>query len=546
MGLAVLIQVMVPAKMSGLVFTEDPAGGDPDHMLVDVVYGLGEQAVSGAKTPVTYVLLKSSGDILEVRGRRVQRAADVAVMSAVEHLRKLAVSIEQEIEGPLDIEWAGTGAEVFVLQVRPLIMETGKEEPLSPSMFFKPGERVVLAGGVGVSPRVGKGRAVVLGESEPAGVEKTDVVVVRRLTNDVVVGLKHVAAVVAEEGGSTSHGANILREFGVPCIVGARRATTAIQSGCVVTVDGWRGLVYEGDVMPEQVESGREVTVTRMKVMVSIQDPETAFSLAPHADGVSSLRNDYLILQSGVHPAVLAREGRSNEVRARLAEAMKTVCRAFMGKKVWYKTLDAPTDEFRRLRGGETEPVERNPLLGWRGIARELDEVHLLKMEFGALADALEAGCSNLAVKIPFLRTVDEFDAALEVARAAGVEPGHGIQVGVSLETPSAVLSAERLVESGARFFSIGINDLTMCTLAIDRESEKMARLFDPVHPAVVKLLEEAVAVAREVGVFVAVCGDVAHPALIRRLSEMGVDAVGAAPVYLDRIRRMVAEVEGG
>jgi pyruvate,water dikinase len=375
---------------------------------------------------------------------------------------------------------------------------------------------------------------------------KNRVVMVRRLTQDLASHLRDAAAVVADEGGATSHGANILREFRVPCVVGTRYGCSVLNNGDVVTVDGWRGLVLDG-IGPRVRESefGPErLLETKTKLMTTINVPESAEKAAAIADGVISFRNDYLLLQGGVHPRQLLGSGKGEALTGSILEALLVVARAFAGKQVWYKTLDAPTDEFRRLRGGEDEPLERNPLLGWRGIRRELDDPALLRAEYGAVRRAVAAGCTNLGIKVPFVRSVNEYEWAREVAVEVGLKPHQDVAFGASIETPAAVFTLEQILAAHVAFLSVGINDLTMCCLGVDRESERVADYFDPTHPAVIKFLEEIMRLAKGKA-FVAAAGDIAQtPKLMEELVRMGFDAIGISLPYLGTARAQVAKLE--
>jgi len=278
--------------------------------------------------------------------------------------------------------------------------------------------------------------------------------------------------------------------------------------------------------------------------MTTINVPESAEKAAGIADGVISFRNDYLLLQGGVHPRRLLASGKGEVLTVSVFEALTVVAKAFKGKQVWYKTLDAPTDEFRRLRGGEDEPLERNPLLGWRGIRRELDDSTLLRAEYEAVRRAVEAGCDNLGIKVPFIRSVDEYEWARRVAGEVGLKPHEDVAFGASIETPAMALTLQRILDAQADFLSVGVNDLTMCCLGVDRDSERVADLFDLAHPAVIQLLRE-IAIRGKGRAFLAAAGDIAQsPRLMEELVRMGFDAIGISLPYLGTARAQVAKWE--
>ncbi len=563
MAVAVILQQMVEARSSGVLFTVDPATGDKGVAVLEAAFGYGPGVVSGEITPDLYRLDKKTKKIMHWDSRPQQfyysadgsrreieparRKEEKLSEAEVRAIVRYGIKVEKSLAAPQDIEWCKSREEGLVLlQTRPV---TGTQKlSLRQQKYTRP--EVVIVRGVGASPGVGWGEAVMI-DPEKGIVSKNlsnRVAVVRRLTQDLAPHLKGVAAVIADEGGATSHGANILREFQVPCIVGTRYASSVLHGGDMVTVDGWRGLVLDG-VGPrvKEAEVGPEQLLgTRTKLMTTINVPETAEKAAMIADGVISFRNDYLLLMGGVHPSRLLKSGRSSVLSRSVFEALRIVSRAFDGKQVWYKTLDAPTDEFRRLRGGEDEPLERNPLLGWRGIRRELDDPALLKAEYEAVRLAIEEGCSNLGVKVPFVRRVQEYEWARQAAQEAGLKPHEDVAFGASIETPAAVLMLDEILAAGVDFISVGVNDLTMCCLGVDRDSERVADYFDPAAPAVIRLLEEVARTARG-RAFTAAAGDIAQaPDLMRELVRMRFDAIGIALPYLGTARAQVARMEEG
>jgi pyruvate, water dikinase len=262
---------------------------------------------------------------------------------------------------------------------------------------------------------------------------------------------------------------------------------------------------------------------------------------------VSSLRNDFFLLESGIHPAKMVRTGRGAALEDAIAEGIIRTSSLFAGKPVWYKTLDAPTDEFRRLDGGDEEPAERNPLLGWRGLGRELEEPELFALELRAVRRALDAGATNIAIKLPFVRFAEEYEAAKRIIERAGMRPHEDLAVGVSVETPGIAAQLQRLCDLGVDFVSVGVSDLVMCVLALDRESERVARLFQPAHPAVVEALAHIAGVSHSNGVFTCACGESAHDdALLPELVTLGYDAIGVSLPYFAPVKQRLAEIEGG
>jgi len=539
-GVGVVLQRQIDSERSGLAFGRDPARGEADVAIVEAIQGKGEDIVSGEVTPERYEYYPFDGNVSLVSAPAGSSHSERKLTEReVSLLGGWARKAEGIFGSPQDVEWAYADGRFYLLQSRPLVF-ADEEEMLFPQIA----EHTVLLRGVGAGPAVGSGEVVVLSDDHVQVLPRGAVVAVRQLTNDLAVHLRGAAAVVADEGGATSHGANILREFGVACVLATGKATTTLVDGEHVTVDGYRGVIFRGDLSLRPEEAGASPK-TRTKVFVSVLVPEQAASVAPYADGVSSLRNDYFLLQSGVHPTKMAHTGRGRLLEETIAEGAIETARMFAGKPVWYKTLDAPTDEFRRLDGGDEEPRERNPLLGWRGLGRELEEPELLALELRAVYRALEAGADNVALKLPFVRFPQEYETAKQMIEQAGLKPHSDVKVGISVETPGIASLLQSVCDLGVDFVSVGVSDLVMCVLALDRESERVAHLFDPAHPAVLEALAHIADTALRNSVFTCACGESARDErLLPLLVEQGYDALGVSLPFFASVKRHIARIE--
>jgi len=553
-GVAVLVQVIVPAKRSGVVFSMDPVTGDRDKVVVEAIFGFGEEIVSGEVTPERYIYSRNrkaivsrkmgrQAEFITPAGERKPVAEEFKAMpklsdKEVYDLVSAGVKLEDIFGAPQDIEWAFSDGTLYILQTRPIVAGEKYEK-----FFPQIGEQTVLLRGVGVSPAMGSGRVKVIDADGIPEVDSDTVVVIKRLTNELAVYLRRSAAVVTDEGGATSHGANILREFGVPCVLATENATEKLKEEEIVTVDGLRGVVYAGDLSVRAREIS-SVPDTRTKIFVSVLVPEKARNIAPFTDGVSSLRDDFFMFEPGVHPIKMIREGLGHHLEDSITGGIIRTLEMFKGKPVWYKTMDAPTDEFRRLKGSE-DPEERNPLLGWRGIARELEEPEMLRLELRAIRRALEESDGDLGIKLPFIRFVDELRRAKEVMREMGLKPHEDVKIGISIENPGVVFTLRDFLNEGVDFLSVGLSDIVMCTLALDRESQKVAELFRPDHSAVIRLLDEVYDTAKRNKIFTCVTGESARqPSILPYLVLKGFDAIGVSLSFFADIKREVARIE--
>ncbi|WP_297534655.1 phosphoenolpyruvate synthase, partial [Thermococcus sp.] len=583
--LSAVVQKMVNSKTSGVMFTANPVTNNRNEIMINAAWGLGEAVVSGAVTPDEYIVEKGTWKIKEKyiakkevmyvrnpetgKGTVLVKVADYLGPEYVEkqvltddqiiEVAKMGAKIEEHYQYPQDIEWAydADDGKLYIVQSRPIT--TLKEAPAESEEVEETEELEVILKGLGASPGVGAGKVVIVLDIKDIDKVKEGDVLVTTMTNpDMVPAMKRASAIVTDEGGRTCHAAIVGRELGIPTVVGTKVATKVLKDGMLVTVDGTRGVVYKGIVKSllkkekeEKAEGGKVVVagaplITATEVKVNVSMPEVAErAAATGADGVGLLRAEHMILSIGKHPVKFIKEGKEEELVEKLADGIRKVVEAFYPRRVWYRTLDAPTNEFRELPGGEDEPVERNPMLGWRGIRRSLDQPELLKAEFKAIKKLVDEGYDNIGVMLPLVSHPEQIRKAKEIARSVGLEPHKDVEWGVMIETPASALIIEDLIKEGIDFVSFGTNDLTQYTLAIDRDNERVFKLYDEKHPAVLKLIENVIKVCKKYGVETSICGQAgSDPKMVRLLVRMGIDSVSANPDAVELIRKTVYREE--
>ncbi|MDL5503138.1 MAG: phosphoenolpyruvate synthase, partial [Candidatus Methanoperedens sp.] len=249
----------------------------------------------------------------------------------------------------------------------------------------------------------------------------------------------------------------------------------------------------------------KPVTATEVKVNVSIPEA-TARAIETQADGVGLLRIEHMILGLPKHPKQYIKEGKADEYVEELVSRIQTVVDAFYPKPVWVRTLDAPTDEFRAMEGGEGEPVEPNPMLGYRGIRRDLIDTEHFELEVKAFKELIKRGYNNMGIMIPLVQHPSELRRAKEFMRNKGLDIDK-IDIGIMVEIPAAALIIDQFLAEGLNFVSFGTNDLTQYTLAVDRNNEHVAHLYNELHPAIMKLIEHVIIECNKVGVKTSICG---------------------------------------
>lgn len=571
-NIAVVVQQLVHSEKAGVMFTSHPVSGEP-MTIIEGSWGLGEAVVSGAVTPDKYVFDRRTEKVVDrmIQQKKVEIVSDgskgtrlvevspsrqmgtVLSDEEVTRLAKFGVIAESHYGVPQDVEWAIVGKELFILQSRPIT--TIATRPVPDTGSERRSEAKVLVKGTGASPGMASGRVVIIADAREIGVVKEGDILVTRMTNpDMVPAMRKVRAIVTDEGGLTCHAAIVSRELGTPAVVGTKTGSTELKTGQIVTVDGERGLVYEGEVTDEETSTALAdltaaamgaplVTATSVKVNVSIPDAARR-AAATGADGVGLLRIEHLMLGLGRTPSWFIKNGREEEFIAELYSGIKTVLDAFPDKPVWVRTIDAPTDEFRNMEGGEDEPEEHNPMLGWRGIRRDLMSPEQFRLQVETFRRLWSEGYDNLGVMFPLVSHPDEFLRAREMMAAAGVDV-EKVTLGVMVEIPSAALIIEDFCKAGIRFASFGTNDLIQYTLAIDRNNQYLTQMYKPKHPAVLKLIDHAIGVCREYGVECSICGQAgSDPVMAEWLVEHGINSISANIDAVAKIRRAVARTE--
>ena len=344
------------------------------------------------------------------------------------------------------------------------------------------------------------------------------------------------------------HAAIVSRELGIPCVVGTKEATKLLKEGEIVTVDANKGLIFKGKVKTKKKEEiivqRSSYILTATKVKVNVATPEAAERAAKTgADGVGLLRAEHMITQFGYHPAWYIRNDKLEDLINIVYEGIRKVAKEFYPKPVWYRTFDARTDEFRHLKGGESEPEEDNPMLGWHGIRRDLDQPELLECQFKAIKKLWEDGFTNISVMIPFTIDVEELIFAKEIARKVGLPKS--FKLGIMVETPACCLTIEDYIKEGIDFISFGTNDLTQLTLGIDRNNALVQKHFHESHPAILKLIKRVIDICRKEGVETSICGQAgSDPKFVEKLVEYGIDSVSANIDAVNTIREVVARTE--
>jgi pyruvate,water dikinase len=574
-AMAVVVQQMIVADCAGVAFTTDPSTGAADHMVIEAAFGQGEVVVSGRVEPDTYVVDKATFALLDSRigfkPIKIVRGADghdstltldrneaesrVLGDVALRRVAELAMAVERLHNCPQDVEWAVASGTVWLVQARPIttlgLTSDGTRSPQTVNAD-------VLVRGLPAAPGTASGNVRVLLDPHEGDLLAQGEILVAPMTNpDWLPTIRKAAALVTDSGGMTCHAAIIARELGVPCIVGARTATTDLRDGMPVTVDGRHGYVIAGrtgSVQPITVADRTRPAVTTSpvtatRIYVNLAMPDTAEAVAAQdVDGVGLLRAEFMLTEAlkGRHPRDLIARGEQRSLVDAMVTSVGRIASAFAPRPVIYRATDFRTNEFRGLVGGDRyEPIEHNPMIGYRGCYRYVKEPEVFALELQALAQVREQS-GNVHLMIPFVRTRWELEECLSLVDASPLGRQRGLHRWVMAEVPSVVYRLPEYIGMGIDGVSIGSNDLTQLVLGVDRDSDTCAELFDESDAAVLDAIGQIISTARKYGITSSLCGQApsTRPAFAEHLVKMGITSVSVNPDALDAARRTIAAAE--
>jgi pyruvate, water dikinase len=625
-GLCAVIQKMVQSNVSGIMFTADPTG-DLNKIIIEAGFGLGETVVSGSITPDNYIidkknmqkienkkinkqefmLTREQGQNLEIKlgeGKsQMQKLDDEKIIE----LAEIGYRIEQHYNKPMDIEWAMEGNKLYIVQARPITTLNldkenlaGKEKAIEEVKQLEKEGTSVLLEGLSASPGIISGKVKIAQNIDDiVKVNKGDILVTKMTSPSWVPVMKKASGIITDEGGKTCHAAIVSRELGIPCVVGTSKATKTLTDNQIITLDGYNGKIYSGEIKIitkedhvevlenneiDKIEEGllREMNgesfspeikakvselerdfgnkkflemnneerekeekelldilkgvSTKVKVNVALPDMAEK-AAATNAVGVGLLRAEHMITSTGMHPAEYIRRGKQIDLKNVVKEGIRNVAGKFEGP-VWFRTFDARSDEFKELVGGEKEPKEDNPMLGWHGIRRDLDKPEMFRAQLLAIKELRKEGIKNVGIMLPFVQSIEEVLAAKKIAQE--VELQTDVDFGVMIETPASVWIIDEIIPH-VKFISFGTNDLTQLTLGLDRNNEHVQKQFNELHPAILRQLEYVIKKCKYAGVTTSICGQAAsNPDMVKKLIWMGIDSVSANIDAVEEIRNIV------
>ena len=596
-ALSVVVQKMVNSSKSGVMFTANPVNNSKDQIMINASWGLGEAVVSGLVTPDEYIIDKKTKQVLERNiatknmmvvqnddrlGTHEAKVLDVLGKTAVkteslnddelETLVEMGLKVESLYGTVQDTEWGfdKDTDKFYFLQSRPITTLKGESEQAEDD--FHADQLIPLCKGLPAAPGIARGKVKMIKDiTEINLVEEGDVLVTGMTNPDMVPAMKKAVAVVTDEGGRTCHAAIVSRELQIPCIVGAGDATRVLTSGEFVTVDAKRGIVYKGNVLRQKEETKAQAAggvlpvdfantvrnlvapITATKIYMNLGQPELIDRyISLPFDGIGLMRTEFIFTDMiGAHPMYLIKTGQQQLMIDKLAEGISRVASEIFPRNLVVRFSDFRTNEFRGLKGGEeVEPIENNPMIGWRGVSRYIspDYQEGFRLECKAIRRVREEmGLTNVIAMLPFIRRVAELKKVKRIMAEEGLEQSKNFKIWIMAEVPAVVFEAEEFAEE-VDGFSIGSNDLTQLVMGADRDSGILNNMgyFDERNEAVKRALKILITAANKKGITCSICGQgpSQYPELAEFLVRCGITSMSVNPDTVEYTRRLVASVE--
>jgi len=607
-ALSIGVQKMVRSDKasSGIMFTVDTENGSEDLILINSIFGLGENIVSGRvdadefivfkptlKNNINTILKHSLGskkekmlyshenNTINIQTTKEEQNSFSLDDDEIIQLAKSALIIEKHYKRDMDIEWAkdGDDGKLYIVQARPETVQSklNNKSSLEKYTIQKNKDTQILLSGHAIGEKIGSGKVNIINSTaEFSKFNKGDILVAHTTNPDWEPVMKKASAVITNSGSRTCHAAIVAREIGVATIVGATNATNILKDNQTVTVscaEGDKGFVYDGEVVYKKEEIDlSNLKPTKTKIYMNVGNPAQAFDFAkiPN-DGVGLARMEFIMNNSiSAHPMALVdiKKGKSVENEKeilsfmlpysdtkeffikKVSEGVGTIAAAFYPKPVIIRTSDFKSNEYRNMLGGKTyEDEEENPMIGFRGASRYYDESY--KEAFEWECEALkrvrdEMGLNNIKIMLPFVRTPDEGKKVIQLMQKMGLKQGeNGLKIYAMCEIPANVILADRFLEIFDGY-SIGSNDLTQLTLGVDRGSSKIAHIFDERNEAVKRMLKMAIQACKERGKYIGICGQAPsdYPEITEFLVQNNINSISLNPDSIYKMHQVVTKFE--
>jgi pyruvate, water dikinase len=554
-SLAVIVQKMIDADKSGVIFSKDPSYKN-DNTIIEAVWGLGEGIVSGNITPDRYIINQSKTIEEKIANKKIaftrnasggkeivklkEEISNRKVLTdyEIKRLAEYAIRLEEHYQKPQDIEFAIEGEEIYIVQTRPITTIQNRLDKDSSKELH--GE--IMLEGLAASPGIASGKIKIIKKmSDLSEIKKGNILVTKMTNPDMVVAMQRSSAIVTDEGGLTAHAAIVSREMGIPCIVGTQEATTILKDGETITIDGYTGKIYRGKIAETQYKQILPVvakTKTKLKVMVDLPSFAERASKTK-IDSVGLTRIEGIIAESGKHPNYFLQKNEMKKYEDIIFKGINDIAKYF--KEIWVRTSDIRSDEFSNLEGAPQEK-EANPMLGMHGIRFGLKYPEILKAELNALKKVAKQN-KTVGLLLPQIISTKEVKEVKKILKEIDFNEA---KIGIMIETPAAIQIIKDLCAEKINFISFGTNDLTQYMLAVDRGNENVQHIYNEMHPAILYQLEFVIRICKKNNVETSICGQAgSKKEMVKFLVEKKIDSISVNADMAREISDYIAELEG-
>lgn len=564
--MAVVIQKMIRAEESGLIATINPMTKS-NNVLIESTFGPG-LIETGTMVPDIYILDKETHEIIAkkvslkewriskhaasgnvVRERLPADVASAETLSGndLSALLELTKRIEAINPKPQIIEWAFMRDGLYVLGTQQLNLSIDNNAaPASQSPYEKP-----MLAGLGVSNGIVEGTAKIIHyENDLYNVSQGSVIIAQTLPPKLIFAFDKTAGIISCEGSPLSNTAITARELNIPLIVGVKNATNEIKDNSVLEVDGTTGKIFliahqapESVALPAEeisLEKKDMITATKVKYLL---DSMTIDDMGDKADGVGLCPSELILLNMGKHPSSFVAD-QNHDLPGLIEQKIAAIAEQFYPKEVWFQSLSTSTSHLKNLDGGESEPAETNPMMGWRGVRRSLDSPSLFNVELAAIKNLINKGYENIGLILPFVRDSKEVEKAKQLMQQADVDV-NALKLGVAIEIPASVFMAGEFAEAGVKFAVINADRLAEYILALDKSNPRVSSLYQPANHAVLKLIGFAIKEFKKNGIETSIFGSVvSNHSVVEKLVEFGIDSIITGKADMEIAKAIVARTE--
>jgi pyruvate,water dikinase len=555
---AIIIQKMIDADFSGVVFTSHPVNGDKNAMIIEAIYGLGEHLKNKTVKPDQYVLNKQENIILfkkvQTQDTMLVKAAhqnkEVSINKKLQSIQKISDSavytisevakkLEKHYFFPQDIEWSIQNNQLFITEIQPLreIYKSNSDEKLELKKPFAQSISSLLIGEPG-SPGVGVGKVKILSKlSDTNSVTPEHIIVVTDTTKEYEQAVRRSSGVIVEKGGKSSHTARIARQYGIPAVIGVSNAKKLLRPDMVITVKGNTGEVLKGNIKLASPYNAAPISNKKLNTNVYVSltkfNANDQINALPHS-GIASISMDSLIVQYGTHPKKVLHDKKLADFTSFIGKELGRIAKNEYPKSVICTLSQQYSADFRSLSGGKDyEPQkEINPLLGYRGSYRHINDPRLLELELSVIKSVRAFGYNNLYIAIPYTRSLKEFELMKKYIHNAGFRRGVNFKVWLTCATPTNAIHISKYIDSGVDGIIIDANTLSQLMNGIDRSNENVHHSFNDLEESVLEIYKHVTTISKKSKI--PVIFNAEHlslsPDLVEKVIEWGISGISTDP----------------